>query len=67
MFANIELLTYSLRLFRSLPVSVSFIAQVYGVAFYHFMEFTSSTPPPNLVPYFAAEGPYAVSVLMVLL
>ena len=40
---------------------------MYGVAFYHFMEFTSSTPPPNLLPYFAAEGPYAVSVQMVLL
>lgn len=40
-------------------------AKVYAVNFYHFMEFSSETPPPNLVPYFAAEGPYLVSMALV--
>ena len=37
-----------------------------AIYFYHLMEFTSHTPPPNLVPYFAAEGPYILSLVMVL-
>ena len=31
------------------------------------MEFTSDRPPPNLVPYFATEGPYLLSIGLVLL
>jgi hypothetical protein len=40
--------------------------KTYAIYFYHLMEFTSSIPPQNLVPYFAAEGPYVVSLVMVL-
>lgn len=31
-------------------------AKVYAILFYHYMEFTSSTPPENLLPYFSVEG-----------
>ena len=41
-------------------------AKIYAVGFYHYMEFTSHVPPQNLVPYFAAEGPYLVSIAMVI-
>lgn len=40
-------------------------AKMYAIGFYHLMEFTSDTPPTNLVPYFAAEGPYVVSMLLI--
>eukprot|EP00667_Euglena_gracilis_P031709 EG_transcript_46653 len=30
-----------------------------GVLFYHVMEFTSATPPQELLPYLAVELPYA--------
>ena len=40
-------------------------AKVYAILFYHFMEFTSDTPPPKLVPYFGAEGGYLVSMGLV--
>lgn len=38
-----------------------------AIFFYHFMEFSSDTPPENLVAYFAVEGPYILSMLMVVL
>lgn len=41
--------------------------KVYALGFYHLMEFTSHAPPENLIPYFATEGPYLVSMAMVLL
>ena len=31
----------------------------------HVMEFTSATPPPELLPYFGVEGPYLVSIALV--
>jgi hypothetical protein len=37
-----------------------------AVLFYHYMEFTSDTPPPNILAYFAAEGSYMVSIGLVL-
>ncbi len=37
-----------------------------AIYFYHFMEFTSHMPPDNLVPYFSAEGPYLVSMFLVI-
>ena len=40
--------------------------KTYAIYFYHLMEFTSTMPPQNLVPYFAAEGPYIVSLVLVL-
>jgi len=41
-------------------------AKVYAIFFYHYMEFTSETPPTNVVVYFAAEGAYLVSMALVL-
>jgi hypothetical protein len=41
-------------------------AKIYAVGFVHFMEFTSHVPPENLIPYFSAEGPYLISILLVL-
>jgi len=46
-----------------LPVFLG--AKVYAILFYHFMEFTSHAPPPKLLPYFAAEGGYLVSIGLV--
>lgn len=41
-------------------------AKLYAVVFYHYMEFTSDMPPPNLWAYFGAEGVYMVSIALVL-
>jgi hypothetical protein len=41
-------------------------AKVYAIIFYHYMEFTSHAPPPNLLPYFGAEGGYIVSIGLVI-
>ena len=50
------------RLF--VPVFVG--AKLNAIFFYHYMEFTSHAPPPNLLPYFSAEGGYIVSIGLVL-
>uniref|UniRef100_A0A7S3K6A4 EXPERA domain-containing protein n=1 Tax=Aureoumbra lagunensis TaxID=44058 RepID=A0A7S3K6A4_9STRA len=42
-------------------------AKFNALAFYHIMEFTSTTPPQNLLPYFAVEGPYLVSMILVVI
>ena len=50
----------------SIPI-ISFVgAKTYAIGYYHLMEFTSATPPPNLVPYFATEAPYILSIAIVL-
>jgi hypothetical protein len=41
-------------------------AKCNAVLFYHYMEFTSDTPPPNVWAYFGAEGAYMVSIGLVL-
>lgn len=41
-------------------------AKLYAVLFYHLSEFTSSTPPPSPAVYFGPEGPYLVSIALVL-
>lgn len=41
-------------------------SKLYAVLFYHYMEFTSSMPPPNPIVYFSAEGSYVISILLVL-
>lgn len=41
-------------------------AKLNAVLFYHYMEFTSDQPPPNLWAYFGAEGSYLVSIVLVL-
>lgn len=38
-----------------------------AIFFYHYMEFSSEMPPENLVAYFSVEGPYILSMLMVVL
>lgn len=40
--------------------------KMYALFLYHLMEFTSEIPPTNLVPYFLTEGPYLLSMAMVL-
>lgn len=41
-------------------------AKVYAILFYHYMEFTSASPPQNLLSYFSVEGPYLISIILVL-
>lgn len=41
--------------------------KVNAILFYHAMEFTSNMPPQHLGPYFAVEGPYLVSLALVML
>lgn len=58
-------LTGTLR--RLKPILLLFIgAKLNAIAFYHYMEFTSPSPPPNPAAYFAVEGPYLVSIALVL-
>ncbi|CAB9508433.1 expressed unknown protein [Seminavis robusta] len=40
--------------------------KIYAFGFYHFFQFTSHVPPENLLPYWAAEGPYIVAIGLVL-
>ena len=49
------------------PIALFLGAKLYALAFYHFMEFTSATPPPHPAAYFAVEGPYLVSIALVLM
>mmetsp|Transcript_1727 Transcript_1727/g.3643 ORF Transcript_1727/g.3643 Transcript_1727/m.3643 type:complete len:180 (-) Transcript_1727:145-684(-) len=46
------------------PIGIG--AKLNAVVFYHYMEFTSHTPPTHLVPYFSAEGGYLVSLGLVI-
>jgi hypothetical protein len=48
-----------------LPLALFMGAKLYAICFYHIMEFTSATPPPVLLPYFAVEGPYFLSIALV--
>eukprot|EP00547_Thalassionema_nitzschioides_P000230 CAMPEP_0194214518 /NCGR_PEP_ID=MMETSP0156-20130528/15746_1 /TAXON_ID=33649 /ORGANISM="Thalassionema nitzschioides, Strain L26-B" /LENGTH=160 /DNA_ID=CAMNT_0038942791 /DNA_START=153 /DNA_END=635 /DNA_ORIENTATION=+ len=41
-------------------------AKLNALLFYHYMEFTSHIPPEHLVPYFSAEGPYLVSIALII-
>lgn len=36
--------------------------KLYALTFYHYMEYTSHTPPPSFIPYWAAEGPYLIAL-----
>jgi len=53
------------RLLSQLVVPLFLGAKVYAILFYHFMEFTSDSPPTKLVPYFLSEGGYLVSIALV--
>ena len=50
----------------SLPILLFIGAKLNAIGFYHYMEFTSSVPPENLYVYFSVEGPYLVSIAIVL-
>ena len=50
-----------------MPILLFVGAKLYAIAFYHFMEFTSATPPPHPAAYFAVEGPCLFSVALVLM
>lgn len=49
----------------AVPLLLFIGAKMNAILYYHIMEFTSSTPPENLVPYFSVEGPYLVSITLV--
>ena len=49
-----------------LPISLFTGMKLNAIFFYHVMEFTSTTPPPHLLPYFGVEGPYLLSIAMVI-
>lgn len=38
--------------------------QFYAITFYHVMEYTSDTPPPDPLPYWATEGPFLLSLAL---
>ena len=40
--------------------------KIYAIGSYHAMEFTSATPPLNLAMYWGAEGPYLLSIGLLL-
>ena len=48
-----------------LPIAIFVGMKTNAIFYYHLMEFTSATPPPAPVPYFAIEGPYVVSIALV--
>ena len=60
--------TALLNLWRRLtiPIALFLGMKLNALGFYHLMEFTSATPPPALVPYFGVEGPYLVSIALIL-
>lgn len=47
-----------------IPIGIGM--KINAVLFYHYMEFTSDLPPPNLIAYFGAEGGYLMSVGLVI-
>ena len=48
------------------PILLFLGAKLNALLFYHAMEFLSHAPPQNLVAYFGVEGPYLVSIALVL-
>ena len=50
-----------------LPIAAFVGCKIYALGFYHYMEFTSSMPPAHLVPYFAVEGPYLLSLALLVI
>ena len=51
----------------AIPLLLFIGAKMNAIFFYHYMEFTSATPPENLVAYFTVEGPYILSMILVVL
>jgi hypothetical protein len=50
----------------AIPLLIFIGIKLNAIFFYHFMEFNSSTPPENLIPYFSVEGPYILSMVLVI-
>lgn len=50
-----------------MPLLLFVGAKANAIFYYHYMEFTSDIPPENLVPYFSVEGPYILSMILVVL
>ena len=64
------LLTIAIALSNSfkkfaVPLLLFVGAKMNAICFYHYMEFTSKTPPQNLVPYLSVELPYVFSMLLI--
>ena len=51
----------------SIPALLFIGAKSNAIFFYHYMEFTSDIPPENLGAYFSVEGPYILSMMLVVL
>jgi hypothetical protein len=49
-----------------MPVLLFTAAKVYAIGFYWLMEFTSDVPPPDLLGFVGPEGPYVLSIVLVL-
>lgn len=50
----------------AIPLLLLMGCKINAILFYHVMEFTSALPPQNLVAYFSVEGPYLVSMGLVI-
>jgi hypothetical protein len=61
----IAVVTKSWRML-AVPLLIFIGIKLNAIFFYHFMEFTSTTPPENLIPYFSVEGPYILSMVLVI-
>ena len=57
------------NLWRRLAVPLLLLCGVKlnAILFYHVMEFTSASPPEHLAAYFSVEGPYILSMGLVIL
>jgi hypothetical protein len=51
----------------AIPLLLFIGIKLNAIFFYHLMEFTSATPPQNLIPYFSVEGPYILSMALVVM
>lgn len=61
------LITFVVGLERARPLAFVLAGlKLYALGFYHYLEFTSATPPPNLVNYWLPEGPYLVALAVTL-
>ena len=50
----------------AIPLLLFIGGKLNAIGFYHLMEFTSEIPPENLLAYFSVEGPYLVSMALIL-
>ncbi len=49
----------------AVPILLFIGCKLNAILFYHYMEFTSSIPPENILIYFSVEGPYILSMAIV--